>query len=86
VLIDSSEWRKGYGREALQATLDFAFRKVEAGGVGCDEAFFETLAVNTPFQGLADRMKKAKWKYVKNDGKEIEYRFNKKDCEGLKIS
>ncbi|TEY87540.1 hypothetical protein BOTCAL_0001g00670 [Botryotinia calthae] len=84
VLIDSSEWRKGYGREALQATLNFAFRKVEAGGVGCDEAFFETLAVNTPFQGLADRMGMAKWKRVTSDGKEIEYRFSKEDWEGIK--
>ncbi|CAI6030831.1 unnamed protein product [Clonostachys chloroleuca] len=86
VLIDSSEWRKGYGQEALQATLDFAFRKVEAGGVGCDEAFFETLAVNTPFQGLADRMGMANWKQVKSDGREVEYRFSKKDWEGLKNS
>lgn len=84
VLIDSSEWRKGYGREALQATLDFAFRKVEAEGVGCDEAFFETLAVNTPFQGLADRMGMAKWKQVKSEGKEVEYRFSKEDWEGRK--
>lgn len=82
VLIDSSEWRKGYGREALQATLDFAFRNVEAGGVGCDEAFFETLAVNMPFQGLADGMGMAKWKQVKSDGKEVEYRFSKEDWEG----
>ncbi|CAH0019607.1 unnamed protein product [Clonostachys rhizophaga] len=86
VLIDSSEWRKGYGREALQATLDFAFRKMEGGGIGCDEAFFETLAVNTPFQGLADGMGMAKWKQVKSDGKEVEYRFSKQDWEGLKNS
>ncbi|PQE19575.1 acetyltransferase protein [Rutstroemia sp. NJR-2017a WRK4] len=79
VLIDSSEWRKGYGREALQATLDFAFQ-----GVGCEEAFFETLAVNTPFQGLADRMGVGKWKEVKSEGKEVEYRFSKEDWEGLK--
>lgn len=85
VLIDSSEWRKGYGREALQATLDFAFRKVDAEeGVGCEEAFFETLAVNTPFQGLADRMGLAKWKQVKSEGKEVEYRFSKEDWEGVK--
>lgn len=84
VLIDSSEWRKGYGREALQATLDFAFRKVEAGGVGCEEAYFETLAVNTPFQGLADWMGMAKWKRVKSGGKEVEYRFSKEDWEGIK--
>lgn len=84
VLIDSSEWRKGYGGEALQATLDFAFRKVEADGVGCDEAFFETLAVNTPFQGLADRMGMAKWKRVKSEGKEVEYRLSKEDWEGMK--
>lgn len=84
VLIDSSEWRKGYGREALQATLDFAFRTVEAEGVGCDEAFFETLAVNTPFQGLADRMGMARWKQVKSGGKEVEYRFSKEDWEGIK--
>jgi RimJ/RimL family protein N-acetyltransferase len=84
VLIDSSEWRKGYGREALQATLDFAFRKVEEEGAGCEEAFFETLAVNTPFQGLADRMGLAKWKQVKSEGKEVEYRFSKEDWEGLK--
>lgn len=82
VLIDSSEWRKGYGREALQATLDFAFRKVVEEGVGCDEAFLETLAVNTPFQGLADRMGMAKWKQVKSEGKEVEYRFSKEDWEG----
>lgn len=84
VLIDSSEWRKGYGREALQATLDFAFRKEEAEGAGCDEAFFETLAVNTPFQGLADRMGMAKWKQVKSEGKEVEYKFSKEDWEGMK--
>ncbi|CAG8949909.1 hypothetical protein HYFRA_00004239 [Hymenoscyphus fraxineus] len=84
VLIDSSEWRKGYGREALQATLDFAFRKVEEEGVGCEEAYFETLAVNTPFQGLADRMGMAKWKRVKSEGKEVEYRFGKEDWEGMK--
>lgn len=84
VLIDSSEWRKGYGREALQATLDFAFRKVEAEGVGCEEAFFETLAENTPFQGLADRIGMAKWKQVKSEGKEVEYRFSKEDWEGMK--
>lgn len=84
VLIDSSEWRKGYGREALQASLDFAFRKVEAEGVGCEEAFFETLAVNAPFQGLADRMGLAKWKRVKSEGKEVEYRFSKEDWEGVK--
>ena len=84
MLIDSSEWRKGYGREALQATLDFAFRKVEAEGVGCEEAYFETLAVNTPFQGLADRMGMAKWKRVKSEGKEVEYRFNREDWEGIK--
>ncbi|KAJ4415345.1 hypothetical protein N0V82_007395 [Gnomoniopsis sp. IMI 355080] len=84
VLIDSSEWRKGYGREALQATLDFAFRKVEAEGVGCEEAFLETLAVNTPFQGLADRMGMGKWKQVKSEGKEVEYRFSKEDWEGVK--
>jgi len=84
VLIDSSEWRKGYGREALQATLDFAFRRVEAEGVGCEEAFFETLTVNTPFQGLADRMGMAKWKRVKSEGKEVEYRFSKEDWEGIK--
>ncbi|KAH6717970.1 acyl-CoA N-acyltransferase [Leptodontidium sp. MPI-SDFR-AT-0119] len=84
VLIDSSEWRKGYGREALQATLDFAFRKVEAEGVGCEEAYFETLAVNTPFQGLADGMGMAKWKRVKSEGKEVEYRFSKEDWEGMK--
>ncbi|KAK6596715.1 acetyltransferase [Botrytis cinerea] len=84
VLIDSSEWRKGYGREALQATLDFAFRQVGAEGVGCDEAFFETLAMNTPFQRLADRMGMTKWKRVKSDGKEVEYRFSKEDWEGIK--
>ncbi len=84
VLIDSSEWRKGYGREALQATLDFAFQEVEAGGVGCEEAYFETLAVNTPFQGLADRMGMAKWKRVKSDGKEVEYRLSKEDWEEVK--
>ncbi|TGO30048.1 hypothetical protein BPAE_0008g00400 [Botrytis paeoniae] len=84
VLIDSSEWRKGYGREALQATLEFAFRTVEAEGVGCEEAFFETLAVNTPFQGLADRMGMAKWKRVTSEGKEIEYRFSKEDWEEMK--
>jgi RimJ/RimL family protein N-acetyltransferase len=84
VLIDSSEWRKGYGREALQATLDFAFRNVEAEGVGCEEAFFETLAVNTPFQGLADRMGLAKWKRVVSEGKEVEYRFSKENWEGVK--
>lgn len=84
VLIDSAEWRKGYGREALHATLDFAFGNVEAEGVGCDEAFFETLAVNTPFQGMADRMGLAKWKRVKSEGKEVEYRFSKEDWEGLK--
>ena len=83
VLIDSSEWRKGYGREALQATLDFAFRNEEAGGVGCDEAFFETMAVNTPFQGLAERMGMAQWKRVKSEGNEVEYRFSKEDWEGL---
>lgn len=81
VLIDSSEWRKGYGREALRATLDFVFRAVEAGGVGCDEAYFESLAVNTPFQGLADRMGLAKWKRVKSEGKEVEYRFSREDWE-----
>lgn len=80
VLIDSSEWRKGYGREALQATLDFAFSE----GVACEEAFFETLAVNTPFQGLADRMGMAKWKRVVSEGKEVEYRFGKEDWEGMK--
>ncbi|CAJ2508611.1 Uu.00g136370.m01.CDS01 [Anthostomella pinea] len=84
VLIDSSEWRKGYGREALRATLDFAFRKVDAEGAGCDEALFETLAVNTPFQGLADGMGMAKWKQVKSNGKEVEYRFSKEDWEGMK--
>ncbi|KAI0182406.1 acyl-CoA N-acyltransferase [Xylaria flabelliformis] len=84
VLIDSSEWRKGYGREALQATLDFAFRKVEAEGAGCEEAFFETLAVNTPFQALADRMGLVKWRQVKSEGKEVEYRFSKEDWEGIK--
>lgn len=84
VLIDSSEWRKGYGREVLEATLDFAFRKMEAEGVGCKEAFLETLAVNTPFQGLADRMGMAKWKQVKSEEKEVEYRFSKEDWEGLK--
>lgn len=86
VLIDSSAWRKGYGREALQATLDFAFRTQggEAAGVGCDEAFLETLAVNTPFQGLADRMGLGKWKQVKSEGKEVEYRFSKEDWEGIK--
>ncbi|CAG8977015.1 hypothetical protein HYALB_00008873 [Hymenoscyphus albidus] len=84
VLIDSSEWRKGYGREALQATLDFAFRKVEEEGVGCEEAYFETLAVNTPFQGLAGRMGLEKWKQVKSEGKEVEYRFSKEDWEGMK--
>lgn len=78
VLIDSSEWRKGYGREALQGTMDFAFRKVEeAEGAGCDEVLFETWAVNTPCQGLADRMGMAKWKRVKSEGKEVEYRFSK---------
>ncbi|KAI0143741.1 acyl-CoA N-acyltransferase [Xylariaceae sp. FL1272] len=82
VLIDSSEWRKGYGREALQATLEFAFRKAEAEGAGCDEAFFETLAVNAPFQGLADRMGMAKWKQVKSEGREVKYRFSKEDWEG----
>ncbi len=84
VLIDSSEWRKGYGREALQATLDFAFRTAEAEGAGCEEAFFETLAVNTPFQGLADRLGLAKWKQVKSEGREVEYRFSKEDWEGVK--
>ncbi|TVY68920.1 hypothetical protein LSUE1_G007794 [Lachnellula suecica] len=84
VLIDSSEWRKGYGREALKATLDFAFRRVEEEGVGCEEAFFETLAVNTPFQALADRMGLAKWKRVVSDGKEVEYRFSKEDWEAVK--
>ncbi|THV48471.1 hypothetical protein BGAL_0246g00110 [Botrytis galanthina] len=84
VLIDSSEWRKGYGREALQATLDFAFQSVEAEGVGCEEAFLETLAVNTPFQGLVDRMGMAKWKRVKSEGKELEYRFSKEDWEEMK--
>ncbi|KAF5870976.1 putative gnat family protein [Botrytis fragariae] len=75
---------KGYGREALQATLDFAFRTVEAEGVGCEEAFFETLAVNTPFQGLADQMGMAKWKRVTSEGKELEYRFSKDDWEEMK--
>ncbi|KAF7914462.1 uncharacterized protein EAF01_000868 [Botrytis porri] len=84
VLIDSSEWRKGYGREALQATLEFAFRMVEAEGVGCEEAFCETLAVNTPFQGLAGRMGMEKWKRIASDGKEVEYRFSKEDWEEMK--
>ncbi|EPE25353.1 Acyl-CoA N-acyltransferases (Nat) [Glarea lozoyensis ATCC 20868] len=84
VLIDSSEWRKGYGREALHATLEFAFRNVEEEGVGCEEAFFETLAVNAPFQALADRMGLAKWKRVVSEGKEVEYRFSKDDWEGVK--
>ncbi|KAF7936825.1 hypothetical protein BELL_0473g00100 [Botrytis elliptica] len=84
VLIDSSEWRKGYGREALQATLDFAFRTVEAEGVGCEEAFFETLAGNKQLQGLADRMGMAKWKRVKSEGKEVEYRFSKEEWEEIK--
>ncbi|KAG4442852.1 hypothetical protein IFR05_001648 [Cadophora sp. M221] len=85
VLIDSSEWRKGYGREALHATLDFAFRTLEAGGVGCVEAFFETLAVNTSFQGLADGMGMTKWKRVVSEGKEVEYRFSKEDWEGMNV-
>lgn len=84
VMIDSSEWRKGYGREALEATLDFAFRKEEAEGVGCEEAVFETLAENTPFQGLADRMGMGKWKQVKSEGREVEYRFSKEDWEGVR--
>ncbi|KAL2074964.1 hypothetical protein VTL71DRAFT_8744 [Oculimacula yallundae] len=84
VLIDSSEWRKGYGREAMTATLDFALRAVEEGGIGCQEVFFETLAVNLPFQGLADRMGLGTWKSVKSEGKEVEYRFSREDWQGLK--
>lgn len=86
VMIDSSEWRKGYGREAFQATLDFAFRKMETEGVGCEEAFFETSSANAPFQGLADHMGMAKWKQVKSEGKELEYRFNKEDWEEMNQS
>jgi RimJ/RimL family protein N-acetyltransferase len=83
VLIDSAQWRKGFGQEALHATIDFAFGEVEKGGLGCEEAFMETLVANTPFQGLADGMGLLNVKRVKSEGLEVEYRFSRDDWKGI---
>lgn len=51
VMIDSAHTRKGYAREALTAIINHAFSAMD-----CDLVQFETLATNTPFRGLMDRM------------------------------
>ena len=50
VMIDSSEWRKGYGSEAVRITLDGGFARL-----GLDVIELGTLARNTGMRAILER-------------------------------
>ncbi|KAF7981918.1 hypothetical protein HWV62_31527 [Athelia sp. TMB] len=81
VMIDSSETRKGYAREALAATIEYGFETLQ-----CDRMFMETLAANVPFNalmkamGLEDVKKEAVGKF----GAECVYEFGREVWKSAK--
>lgn len=74
VLIDSSECGNGFGREALRATLRYAFDQAAA-----DEVLMETLAVNVTFQRVMDGLGLGEFKKSAQGsfGPEAVYRFGR---------
>ena len=51
VMIDSSEWRKGYATEALLISYQYAFETL-----GADIVQMETLQINRPLRNLAKKI------------------------------
>lgn len=79
VLIDSSEWRKGYGREALAATFEYAYDEGQ-----CQFVMMETMAVNKPLQALAASLGLDKHKQFVNDDQECLYMISKAQWEAAR--
>ena len=81
VMIDSSETRKGYAREALTATIEYGFETLQ-----CDKMFMETLGANVPFNALMKAMglEHVKKEAVGEFGAECVYEFGREVWEGAK--
>ncbi|MCJ1313498.1 hypothetical protein MMC25_007177 [Agyrium rufum] len=81
VLIDASEWRKGYGSEALKLVVDYAINKL-----GADLVEMDTDYANRPMRELITR-DYGDFEEVRGGGNEmvIYVRFSKDDWKNKQL-
>lgn len=79
VLIEERWQRRGFGKEALVATVEWAFS--EEGGA-CDGVLMETMSANRPFRALVRVVGLEEFEIGRDSGmgfEECVYRFSKAD-------
>ena len=65
--FDKNNWGKGYGREALQAVIQYCFNELSLNRVGAEIYEFNTRSINL-FQGLGFQPEGRKKQYILKDG------------------